>query len=281
MVSPRAIGILTTDPQRGHVALHTLRAAVSLPAEADAIGIASCVDRAVLLTRKPTVAPGAELAALSGPLKGRVAVVQIRGADELRPPRNETGDVGPWRSRNLACAVVGGPQDVDEAAACRDAHLASLPDFLRRNVTGHGEGEAFFFAVLGALHRKGQLTENALDPIAVVAAVREVHQARSSKAKRHVTFATGTDLAHVSLGFDNAVVRIEGLDEATAVGLDPTLTDSAIGRERLRRFRAVFALGHLGTAFEDKRGLPKGATVLGQPADSACVIRRDLEIQAV
>ncbi len=277
MVAVRSIGILLSDPQRGHVALHALREALTLPAGADAIGIASCVDRSVLLSRKPTLPKGHGWAKLVGPLKGRVAVAQIRAQEELRPARGETVDIGPWRSRQFACAVVGGPQDPDAAGEAREAALASLPDFLLRNVSGHAEGEAFFFAALARLHDGGHLNDGRLDADAVVEAVRAEHQ--RTKTPRHVTFATGSEIVHVSLGFANALLRVEGIDEDVAAALDPTLADSAIGRERLRRFRGVFALGHLDEPFEDRPGLPAGTEVVGQANDAAVVVERDLDIR--
>lgn len=281
MVSARTIGMMVTDPQRGHVALHALRKVLALPSGADGIGVATCVDRAVLLSRRPGAVGEASWTQLIGPLKGRTAVVQARAADEVRPPRGEPADLGPWRSKQVACAVSSGFAGPDEANAVREKHLAELPDFLARSVAGRSEGEAFFFATLAKLHASGHLEAPSLAVEPVVAAVRALHERHSPGVARQVTFATGTELVHVAFGFESAVVRIEGLSEALANELDPTLADSAIGRERLRRFRAVLALGRLNEAFEDKRGLPDGAVVLGQPRDAALVVSRDLEIRVV
>jgi hypothetical protein len=281
MVSARAIGLMLNDPQRGHAALHAVRGALKLPANADAVGVASCVDGSVLLTRRPSLPPGTDLARLTGPLKGRTALVQLRIASELRPPRAETTTIGPFRSRQLACAVVGGPQDPDRAAQARERWVAALPDFLRRNVGSNAEGEAFFFAIVAELHKLGVVDRGAPPPPeTVVAAIRAV-LALDDKTPRHVMFATGADVVHVSRGFDNAIIRLDGIAEEVAADLDPTLADSSIARERLRRFRALIALGALDMPFEDTRGLPAGATIARQATDCAVILGKDLELRTL
>jgi len=277
MVSVRAIGVMLNDPQRGHVALHALRDVVTLPAGTDGVGVATCVDGAVLVSRRPLSASDDGIAPLVGPLKGRCAVVRIRGVDELRPPRSVPSDIGPFRVRSFACAVVGGPQTADEATVVRDRLLADLPDFLRRSVSGDSEGETFFFAVLAHLHQSGQLERGLhASPEAVVESIRATLE-KAGPAPRHVTMATGTHLVHVASGVENALIRLDGLAAEVADDIDPTLADSSIGKERLRRFRGVFALGALNEPFEDTRNLPKGATLLRHPPHSAVFIGRELE----
>jgi hypothetical protein len=281
MVSARAIGLVMNDPQRGHVAFHALRDLLTVPTGADAIGVASCVDASVLVTRRPTLPPDTSLASLVGTFKGRFAVVQVRTQAELRPPRNEAANIGPFRGKTFAAAVSGGPQDHEAAASSREKLLVGLPDFLRRMLAGQTEGEAFFAATLAELHERGALDRGIPAPgEAVVAAVRHA-QAKGIYAPRQVTIATGAELVHVSFGVENAIVRLDGLNEADASTLDPTLADSSIVRERLRRFRAVFTLGVLDHPLEDTRGLPASATLLRQKSDVAVVVGGDLEVRTV
>jgi len=281
MVSAKAIGVAMNDPQRGHVAFQALRALLRLPTDADAFGVASCVDASVLVTRRPTIPSDASLTTLVGTFKGRFAVAQVRTANELRPPRHEAANIGPFRGKSFAAAVVGGPQDGEAAAASRERLLAGLPDFIRRALLGQTEGEAFFAAVLADLHARGLLDRGAPAPADdVVVAIRRA-QAKGEPAPRQVTIATGAELVHVSFDVENALVRLDGLDEQEAAALEPTLADSSIARERLRRFRAVFTLGDLDGPLEDTRGLPPKATLQRQKRDAAVVVGGDLEVRTV
>ncbi len=277
MQSTRAIGLSLNDPQRGHVALHVAREFAALPAGADGIGIAATVDRRVLISRRPSLPRDAALAPIVGPLKGRSAVIQIRHRDDVRPPRESPHNLGPFRSREFACAVTGGPADVDSAAALREQHLADLPDFLRRHITGESEAEAFFFKVLHRLHQSGQLDHPVgPDPDRVVDAIVAVHG--DSGFARCVQVIGGQGLVHVALGAKNAVLLFDGLPLDEAEAIDPTLADSSIGRERLRRFRAAITLGFIDGSPDGD--LPEGMRLLEQPQRVAVVIDRGLEPRA-
>src|SRR3954470_7863949 len=155
MAGTRAIGLVCNDPQRAQIAFVQVAPLASLPATADAIGIASLVDGSALLSRLPACIAGASMADAVGPIKGRCAVVQVRVRDELRPHGPDgTANLGPFRARSYAAAVVGGPQDADAASSSRERLLGTLPDFLRRFVAGQSEAEALFLAILGRLHKK-------------------------------------------------------------------------------------------------------------------------------
>jgi hypothetical protein len=279
MVTARALGLSFNDPQRGHVALHTVAGLFSLPPNADGIGVAVSVDGSVLLSRVPSVPPGAVAADLVGPLKGRCAVVQVRTADELKPHGRDGADnLGPFRARAFAGAVVGGPQDADEAAMSRDRLLADVPDFLRRSLGGQTEAEAVFFAVLARLHKKGLLDSPHPKGRELCDAIREVLEQASSKAPRHVAVTTGLEVVQVSRGMPSSILTLTGLPEAVANRVDPTLTDSSMGRERLRRFKGMVALGGQDQPIKATTTLPPGITLQSLPPDAAAIIGREFTV---
>jgi predicted glutamine amidotransferase len=60
----------------------------------------------------------------------------------------------PFRLRQWLFAHVGTVSAFEEI---KDAMLASLPDFLRRNIRGNSDSEVFFHVVLAGLHARNQL----------------------------------------------------------------------------------------------------------------------------
>ncbi|MCC7110717.1 MAG: hypothetical protein IT382_15595 [Deltaproteobacteria bacterium] len=279
MVGVRALGMMCNDPQRGVVALHELAGLAELPGEADALGTAAIVDGAALLSRLPSLVAQKSLADTIGPIQGRCAVVQVRVRDELRP----TGPAGnhsqgPFRARSYAAAVIGGPQDADGASASREQLLHGVPDFLRRFVGGHAEGEALFLAILARLHALGGLESPHDNGAKLAQATREVVQSAGG-ARRHVTLTNGVEIVHVSVGMPSAVVTLGALSEATANRVDPTLADSSMGRERLRRFRGVVALGGLDAPLKASTSVPDKATLQVMADSAAVLVARDLSVR--
>lgn len=281
MVGVRALGMMCNDPQRGAVALHELAGLAELPAHADGIGTAGIVDGAALLSRLPALVPEKGLADLVGPIQGRCAVVQVRVRDELRPtgPAGNHGQ-GPFRARSYAAAVLGGPQDADGASASREQLLQGVPDFLRRFVGGAAEGEALFIAILARLHVLGALESPHDNGARLAQATREV-VAKAGGGPRHVTLTNGVEIVHVSLGMPSAVVTLGALSEATANRVDPTLADSSMGRERLRRFRGVVALGGLDAPLKASTAMPDKATLQVMSESAAVLIARDLSVRVL
>jgi hypothetical protein len=274
--------MVCSDPQRGQIALFEAAAIASLPANADAIGIASLVDGSALLSRLPAVPAGSTLASAVGPIKGRCAVVQVRVRDELRPNGPDgTANLGPFRARSYAAAVVGGPQDADAAASSRDKYLAELPDFLRRSVAGQSEAEALFLAILGRLHTQGAFEAPHANAQALADAARAVvtADAAANKSARHVVITNGSDMVHVSIGMPSAILTLNGLSERVASDVDATLTDSSMGRERLRRFKGVLCLGALDVPLKASTAVPHGASLQVLPETAAVVITRELGVR--
>jgi hypothetical protein len=278
MVGTRALGLVCNDPQRAQIALVETAAIASLPATADAIGIASLVDGAALLSRLPAIPAGATLAQAVGPVKGRCAVVQVRVRDELRPHGPDgTANLGPFRARSYAAAVVGGPQDADAASSSREKLIATLPDFLRRFVAGQSEAEAFFLAVLARVHTKGMLDQPHANATALADATREA--VREDNVPRHVVITNGSEVVHVAAGMPSAILTLNGLSEKTASELDGTLTDSSMGRERLRRFKGVLCFGALDVTLKAATPVPAGSSLQVLPEAAAALVTRDLSVR--
>lgn len=279
MVGTRALGLVCNDPQRGQLALHELASLVGLPENADAIGVASLVDGAALLSRLPAIPLGAGLAQAVGPIKGRCAVMQVRVRDELRPNGPDgTANLGPFRARSYAAAVVGGPQDADAASSSREKLLATLPDFLRRFVAGQSEAEALFLAILARLHQKGALEIPHQNGAALASATREVME-QAGPTPRQVLITNGVEMVHAAVAMPSAILSLAGLSEDVANRVDATLADSSMGRERLRRFRGIVCLGALDVTLKASAAVPPGATLQVLPDAAAALIQRDLTLK--
>jgi hypothetical protein len=279
MPSLRSLGFMMNDPQRGHVALHVLRDLCAPPEPLDGMGVSTAVDGSVLVSRRPGSASGLSLAELVGPLKGRCGLIRLRAAEELRPRGNTTANMGPFRMRHYGGSVVGGPQDADAAAVSRDALLHDLPDFLRRNVYGHSEGEAFFFAVLGWLHQHATLDRGPQGE-AIVDGVQTILE-KTKEHPRHVSIMTGLEVVIVSNKSNSAILSVDGLSEDAAMQLDPCLVDTSISRQRLRQFKAIFSAGAIAQPMESTPPSDTGVSILSQGTDSATVLNRDLSCRIV
>ena len=279
MPSMRSIGFMLNDPQRGHVAFRALRQLCSIPSDVDGMGVATAVDGSVLVSRKPNQVDGNSLDTLMGPLKGRCGLVRLRSQNELRPKGNTPNNLGPFRMRHYGGAVVGGAQDADEAAHSRDELLKDLPDFLRRSVAGHSEGEAFFFAVLGWMHQHSTL-ERMVQGHDLVRGIQATLE-KSEQHPRQIVMITGLETIIVTHQMHTAIVNIAGLSEEIATEVDPCLVETSISRQRLRQFKGAFALGALEGAIEGSPAPDAGTQVMTQGSNSAWVIGRDLQATAV
>jgi hypothetical protein len=288
MADVSALGLLQNDPHRGPVALRTLDAIVGIPELADAAGVATVVDGAALVSRGRLPAAGSSRAAATGRSswaavvgapRGRASVVQLGAVGDVRPAGvDQSLNLGPFRARAYAAAIVGGPQDADAAAASRERLLRDVPDFLRRCVVGRSEGEAFLLAVLARVHARGLLDAAHDNVAALLDATQAVLDASAADgaaaAPRHVTLTNGVEVLHVARGSHAAIVTVAGLADDVAAGLDPALADSSTARERNRRYRAVFVLGGLTGPLPD--ALPRGFTVDAPSGDAVVVVGRDL-----
>jgi hypothetical protein len=270
----RALGLSHNDPLRGPVALQTLSRVFAVAADADGAGVASIVDGAALLSHQRLEPGSASLASVIGTPKGRTAVAQFSTPRELRPAGAfEATSRGPYRARAWAAAVVGGPQDPDEAAAIRERLVADLPDPLRRCLVGKSEAEARFLAILAVLHRRGLLDRAHDNGPQLLDAVLAVDDGRHP---RQLTLTNGVDVLHVARGLPSAVVIVRGLDDDVAADVSPMLADSSTARERNRRYLGVFCVGALDAPLRSDATMPTGCEVTRFADGGACLVGRDL-----
>lgn len=271
-VGVRALGLHQNDHLRGPVALTTLAPLLCVPDDADGAGVATVVDGSSLVSRvKLGTSP--TLASLVGTPKGRTAVVQVGVRRELRPTSvDHTANLGPFRARTWAGAVVGGPQDADEAATNRARLVALLPDPLRRCVVGNSEGEAFFLAVLARLHAQGAL-ERADATLRLVDAIAELDAAAAFP--RQVVITNGADIVMHTRGMFSAVIVVDGLADSVADAVSPLLADSSTARERNRRYHGTFCVGALELPLKATTVLPRGCTMQVLPEQAAVLVGRE------
>jgi hypothetical protein len=281
MESVRAVGIRTNDPQRVEVALFALKHLFGMPEKSDGYGVATFIDDSVLLTRVPGVSHGKCLADLATSLKGASALMQIREQGELRPHSYQAADanLGPFRLHNFAASIVGGPQNADEASACREELLAGLPEFMRGSVSGQTEAEALFLNIVAECYKYSGLDQRYPDPQKVVDAVRLVEAKIKSKHPRSVLFATGREVIHVSHQVPSVGLLVEGLSFEMAENRSAAFIDSATARERLRQFRGAFSFAGLKKPFKSDVLLPAGVTIKSFAEGTCYVLGKDASIR--
>ncbi|MFI5306939.1 MAG: class II glutamine amidotransferase [Polyangiales bacterium] len=107
--------------------------------------------------------------AWSGVLEGVRSHVVIAHVREATVGDRKADNTQPFRMRQWLFAHVG---EIAGHAAMRDRMLASLPDFLQRNIRGQTDSEVLFHVVLSFLHDGGHLDAVDVSDAAVVGALR-------------------------------------------------------------------------------------------------------------
>jgi glutamine amidotransferase len=99
-------------------------------------------------------------------LRSHLALAHVR---EATVGDRRADNTQPFRMRQWLFAHVG---EIAGYAALREALVASLPDFLRRNIRGQTDSELLFHVVLSFLHDSGDLDGVDVSDSAVVSALR-------------------------------------------------------------------------------------------------------------
>ncbi len=278
MISVRALGILTNDPQRVEVALGVLQKFLTTPASADGYGIATFVDDAVVLKRVPGIFSGKDLSDLATGLQGSMTLMQVRAPEELRPrlyPSSGT-NLGPFRLRQFAAMVLGGPQNADEASSSQERLLKGIPEFLQHGVLGQTENEAFFVRLVAECYQKIGTDIRCLSPGQIIDTISNLLEKLESKYPRFIAFTYGQEIVYFSQGMQSAVITIKGLPLESAHQPSISFADSSTAKERLRQFRASILLGAMSGPWPKNEKLPEGMELISLEKNSKGVLQRNL-----
>lgn len=101
-----------------------------------------------------------------------------------------TENTHPFRMRQWTFAHQGTIVGFDRM---REALVGELPDFLRRNITGNTDSEAFFHRILAALHSRGQLDGHGDGPARDDAVCAAIHEAANEVEQWSAMGATDGD----------------------------------------------------------------------------------------
>lgn len=140
---------------------------VSLPKAADGWGAGFYQSGEALHRKLPQPLQG-EMS-WSGVLDGVRSHVTIAHVREATVGDRRADNTQPFRMRQWLFAHVG---EMAGHATLRERMLASLPDFLRRNIRGQTDSELLFHVVLSFLHDSGNLDSVDVTDAAVVSALR-------------------------------------------------------------------------------------------------------------
>jgi glutamine amidotransferase len=164
----RLIGYMANRADRLRDAFHQERAAVTrMPTDqSGAWGVGFYQGDEVLYKKQPTPdGQPIDWDAIVQNIKSDCAIAHVRQATVGAFSVDNTH---PFRFRQWLFAHVGTVTAFDEI---KEELLASVPDFLRRNIRGRSDSELLFHLVLGELHEASQLEVLTPSSEAVVAAI--------------------------------------------------------------------------------------------------------------
>jgi glutamine amidotransferase len=270
------VAVLQTDASLMRCQLARLAAHVSLAdgdAPPDAYGFGYYQGGSVLLGHRPGGASSAPLGLteLVGDVDSEALLAHARRATVGRVREENTH---PFRFRNWLFAhdgTLSGFTDV------KPRLLASLPDFLRRNVAGDTDSEHAFMVFLDQLRHEGRLDDLDLDPQsagrALSRTVRQIEawarDAGEQKPSRLVFAATnGRILVATRRGGPLHYALFEGI---VPCALDGITVDTPEGDSRVRPHRQVKAV-----CFANRLTTPNG--FIEVPEGSVVAVGRSLSV---
>jgi glutamine amidotransferase len=183
------------DPDRVECALFPARQALYSRGanQAPGWGLGFALAGDVLLQKRPRPESAeVDFFALGRGLRAD-AIVARAGRDE--GARAAAAEDDPFRFRSWLFATAGSADGFDRI---RDRVLASVPDFLRRNIRGTSASEHVFHLFLAFLHDAGLLEAMTAPPAALAKALRE----SAAFADRLLT-GTGSPSPHMALAVTN------------------------------------------------------------------------------
>lgn len=179
-----------------------------------------------------------------------------------------TQNTHPFRMRSWLFAHTGTIQRFD---AIQESLLASLPDFMARNIRGKTDSEHFFHVVLSFLHDSGQLEVTDVDPQKLISAVRSATtlvdrltaEVGAPPACLNLVLTNGRTMLAMRRGAPMVWVERRGLHDPP-----PEVAPSKAGTPSLLRYVMVVS---------DASETPPDYEVM--PESSLLVINRKLDIE--
>jgi hypothetical protein len=171
------VAYLGNEPEHLACALVSARAALASPAPAAAAPVAAepagwglgfVQGGEVLLQKRPRAERGnVDFFNVARDLRADAFIARGGLGDDLPVSAD---DADPFRFRWWLMGSTGRARALEPV---RERVLASIPDFLRRNIRGKSGGELFFHLFLAFLHDDGALETQLLNPEPVARALRE------------------------------------------------------------------------------------------------------------
>jgi glutamine amidotransferase len=221
------VAYLGNEPEHMTCALVSARAALSSPAPSPADtsaselagwGLGFVQGGEVLLQKRPRAErANIDFFNLARDLRADAFIARGGLGDEV-PVSAEDAD--PFRFRWWLMGSVGRPRALEPV---RERVLASIPDFLRRNIRGKSGGELFFHLFLAFLHDDGALETQLLNPAPVARALRESNsfveqmlaEAGAPSAAIAAVVTNGRCLVARSVAFPIQYLRTTGINDCT------------------------------------------------------------------
>lgn len=214
------------------------------PAPGQAMGVGYFENGKVLLRKRPVAPGGTSLAKLAGDVHSEVLVASVHSPG---PAGYLEENTQPHRFRAWLFAGAGRILPLGERAHV----LASLPEFLRRGVTGQSDAELAFLVTLGhVLEEARSLDLLALEPdVAARALARTLatldaraEQVTAPRAETCAVVSNGRMLAAVRRGSPLYYRLVEGLQSCERCDLDAA--DAEPRARAHRQARAVVLATH-------------------------------------
>jgi predicted glutamine amidotransferase len=245
-----ALAVLTSDPNLMRCELHRLEGQVALQGEgrSNAVGIGVYSQDDVLLRRFPgdanltldTIAPRHESEAL------------LFHARRLPVGLSLEENTQPFRSRRWLFTHQGSIQDF---ASIRAGLLASVPDFLQRQIRGETESEVAFALFLERLWATGHADDPRLEAEVVGRKLAETAQVLSRASAKagaarvstvNLLATNGYLLVATRVGAQPLYyTRLEGTDHCEVCGITPNTPETQPGVVAHRRRRSVVVATHV------------------------------------
>jgi predicted glutamine amidotransferase len=214
------VSYVGNDPEHLECALFPARSALSsrTPGQANGWGLGFVQGGDVLLQKRPrSETSEVDFFSLARDLRAD-ALVGRAGLDE--DARISADNADPFRFRWWLFGSVGRPEGFSQV---RERLLASVPDFLRRNIRGRSASEHIFHLFLAFLHDAGLLEPLTTDPEAVGRALREsvafldklLAGAGAPTARMALVATNGRCLVARSNGFPIQFLSIAGISDCT------------------------------------------------------------------